>query len=162
MLPEPGRSGLPPDFTGVMIVLDKSYLVGAPTRVVRALCAQRTVVFTETLLFELLTTDSDSAAMFRKLPARDNPICLLSNCKALLDYETAHHRPCGPLRQHFITERFGFNPQLSFPGSPLLEANETTVAEWRAAVEQLDGRQRVLSRTLRAPCGLRPSANHGT
>jgi len=59
-----------------MIVIDKSYLEGAPTRVVRALCAQRRVIFPETLLFELLITDNDSTASFRKLPNRDNPVRL--------------------------------------------------------------------------------------
>lgn len=119
-----------------MIVLDKSYLEGAPTRVVRALCAQRTVIFPETLLFELLTTDNDPAASFRKLPNRDNPVRLLSNCKALLDYETAHNQACGPLQQHFIKEGFRFNQRLSIPGSPIFEVNEAMIAEWKAAVEQ--------------------------
>ncbi len=121
-----------------MIVLDKSYLVGAPTRVVRALCAQRTVVFTETLVFELLTTETDSTALFRKLPARDSPVRLLSNCKALLDCESADHQPCGLLQQHFIKEGFRFNPHLSFPGSPVLDVNAAKIAEWRTAVVRIN------------------------
>ena len=60
------------------IVIDKSYLQGASRERVRRLCEENTVLLTETLFYELLTTAvSVRAACFAKLLAKDNAVVLI-------------------------------------------------------------------------------------
>ena len=95
------------------IVLDKSYLDGAPTASVRSLCEHFNVLLSEELFFELITTEARSQKQcFSKLPDRENPVNLVRNVGFLLRFERERQRGCAPLTQHRLPDRYVFNKKL--------------------------------------------------
>lgn len=95
------------------IVLDKSYLDGAPTASVRALCEHFHVLLSDELFFELMTTDVLSQKRcFAKLPERENPVNLIPNVGVLLRFEREHQRGSAPLTTHRLPDRFVFHKNL--------------------------------------------------
>jgi hypothetical protein len=121
--------------SAVEIVIDKSYLQGATTECVRSLCEEHNVLFTETLFYELLTTEaSERTACFAKFPEKENPVTLIPRAGPLLRYENRHLRAATPLIDHRIEGDFRFNRGLTtgtFKHSP---DEETALAEWRQDV----------------------------
>ena len=119
------------------IVIDKSYLHGASTETVRRLCEEHNVLFTEALLYELLTTEeSKRVGCFAKFPEKENPVTLIPRAGPLLRYENKHLRAASPLIDHRIKVDFRFNPKLAtetFQHSP---DEETALAEWRDDVKR--------------------------
>jgi hypothetical protein len=62
----------------MQVVMDKSYLQGASANTVRNICAEHAVLFLETLLYELLTTENEAArtACFAKLREMNDNVVL--------------------------------------------------------------------------------------
>ncbi|MBI3015571.1 MAG: hypothetical protein HYY65_11040, partial [Candidatus Tectomicrobia bacterium] len=118
------------------IVLDKSYLDGAPTSSVLALCDRFEVLLSDELFFEMMTTAPHSQKRcFSKLPNRENPVGLIPNAGFLLRFERENQRQCTPLRQHRFNDRYIFNQKLRkgsfvFEGEVLENLNR-----WRSQVE---------------------------
>ena len=95
------------------IVIDKSFLDGASTNKVRRLCEENTVLFSESLFFELMTTSEKSQKRcFSKLPEGANPVKLIPNVGKLLRYEIENQCSCTPLLKHVIVNDFQFNEGL--------------------------------------------------
>ena len=95
------------------IVIDKSFLDGAPTVQVHSLCKEARVLFSESLFFELMTTSNESQKRcFSKLPVMPNPVKLIPNVGTLLRYELENGASCTPLVQHAISENFQFHDKL--------------------------------------------------
>lgn len=90
------------------VVIDKSYLQGAPADKLRALCCEHTALFTETLLYEVLTTDEDTvrAACFEKLLRTNRAVVLIPCTGPLFRYEIERQRPAWPLTDHRIDATF--------------------------------------------------------
>lgn len=118
------------------IVIDKSFLDGAPTDQVHCLCKEASVLFSEALFFELLTTSSKSQKRcFSKFPATPNPVLLIPNVGTMLRYELENGTSCTPLVQHKISENFQFNDKLR-QGTYVPEGNVLqTLKEWEAQVK---------------------------
>ncbi len=120
------------------IVIDKSYLQGATTECVRSLCEEHNVLFTEALLYELLTTkESVRNACFAKFPEKENPVTLIPRAGPLLRYENKHLRAASPLIDHRVKARFRFNPRLATGTFQHAPSEETAlVDEWRRQVQR--------------------------
>lgn len=118
------------------IIIDKSYLEGAPSEEVRRLCEENTVLFTQTLLYEMLTTDEPSRRKcFAKLPQRDNPVLLMPCMGPLFRYEIEKQRAASPIIDHRVAFSFRFNPRLNSRSFQHSAHEETTLDQWRRDVE---------------------------
>ena len=119
------------------IVLDKSYLDGAPANEVRALCDDYAALMPEELFYELITTRPESQKRcFSKLPDRFNPVLLVPSIGTLLRAEMEHQVACSPIEAHIVNEDFEFNRKLR-EGTYVLEGDVLrNLAEWRASVAQ--------------------------
>jgi len=94
------------------IVLDKSFLDCKGLSEVVKLCEQAVVVMTDSLFYELITTDKSSLRRcFERLPNGNNPVILVA-LGTLLHYESEKGYPCGELMQHAVKERYIFNKKL--------------------------------------------------
>ncbi len=104
------------------VVLDKSYLYGAPAAAVRELCRSHTVLVTPALFYEVMKDDDPPRAnCFRKLPPGENPVELIDHVGSLTKYEIETQRPCLPILNHRVSCRFYLSPLLAegtFQGSP--------------------------------------------
>lgn len=119
------------------IVLDKSYLQGASGEEVRHLCNNYTVLFTEPLLYELLTAHkAERDACFAKLPARDNPVELIPRTGPLFRYEIENRRAASPVLEHRLGFTFRFNPRLTSRTFSHSQDEETALAQWRREVDR--------------------------
>jgi len=119
------------------IVLDKDFLDGAPTEQVRRLCDHNVVLFSETLLFELMTTSEKSQKRcFSKLPEVENPVTLIPNVGTLLRYELENGVACAPLVERAINEEFKFNEKLR-EGKFVAEGDvKQSLEEWQKQVKE--------------------------
>jgi hypothetical protein len=92
----------------MQVVIDKSYLQGAWAGNLRGLCVKHTVLFTETLLYELLTTSEEAIqrACFDKFPEMDGDIVLIPRTGPLFRYEIEHERAATPLTDHRVQATF--------------------------------------------------------
>ncbi|MCI5197119.1 MAG: hypothetical protein D3919_13020 [Candidatus Electrothrix sp. AW5] len=118
------------------IVIDKSFLDGASPNRVRRLCEENTVLFSESLFFELITTTEESKKRcFAKLPEGINPLKLIPNVGKLLRYEIENQRRCIPLLKHVFDKDFQFNERLR-QGTYVLQGHMLeSLTEWKDQVK---------------------------
>src|SRR4051794_10284095 len=110
------------------IVLDKCYLQGSTREEIHQLCGDYTVLMPEALFFELLTTDEKvRTACFRKLPAVENTVELITHVGTLLAHEMETHTPATPIYERRPKMRFAFNPKLSEGGFSFTEEQRATI-----------------------------------
>jgi hypothetical protein len=119
------------------IVIDKSFLQGAPGDVVRRLCDEHTVLLTETLFYELLTAaQHERDACFAKLPDRDNPVVLIPRPGPLFRHEIEELRGASPVANHRIPVTFRFNPNLRRRCFQHPADEQAALADWRRETEE--------------------------
>ena len=119
------------------LILDKSYLDGAPTNSVRTLCRERTLLCSETLFYEMMTTDSVSQKRcFGKFPEEPGSFSLLPNVGALLKFEMEEKAHCGALHQHVLPGKFIFNVKLRDGTYEPPAEVAATLKGWSDQVEQ--------------------------
>ena len=95
------------------VILDKSFLQGAPTDCIRALATTHRLVVSGALFYELLTgPEPGRSRCFAKLPQTDNPVELVDNVGRLMRVEMETQRPAGKPSSHREEMRFRFNPGL--------------------------------------------------
>lgn len=95
------------------VVLDKSFLQGAPAAAIQKLASSHRIVISWVLLYELLTCDTRGRrGCFSKLPKTENPVELVDHFGKLLKIEIDTHRPAGKPSSHKENIRFIFNPNL--------------------------------------------------
>lgn len=95
------------------IIFDKSFLDGASHQLVYDICAAHKVMYSESLIFELITTDKKSQVRcFSKLPNTQYSFALLPNIGTLLRFEVENCTPCIPLFERRIQGSYIFNPEL--------------------------------------------------
>lgn len=119
------------------IVLDKSYLDGASTEAIQALCDNYTVLVSDELFFELITTRKKSQQRcFSKLPDRPNPVLLIPDVRTLLHIELEHQAECTSLVRQKMQDSFIFNKKLRdasyVPEGEILLA----IKEWKGHVAE--------------------------
>ncbi len=94
------------------VVLDKSFLDRKGPSEVAKLCEQAVVVMSESLFYELITTDKDSLQRcFMRLPNHHNPVMLVE-LGTLLHFEIEKGHPYGELTEHAVKEHYNFNERL--------------------------------------------------
>lgn len=95
------------------VVLDKSFLQGAPRSRVHALAESHRLVMSDALFYELLTgSEPGRSRCFAKLPQTDNPVDLVNHIGTLIRREIDTHKPAGRPSAHREELRFQFNPAL--------------------------------------------------
>ena len=118
------------------LLLDKSYLDGAPTRSVHQLCCEEVVLCSETLFYELMTTNPASQVRcFSKFPEEPGSFALLPNVGALLQFEMVNGVPCGPLSNHFIPGTYVFNAALRTGTYEPPQGVTETLNTWKIQVQ---------------------------
>ena len=92
----------------MQIVIDKSYLQSTSTEKFRVRFADDTILFTESLLYELLTTKLETVrhACFTKLSQTNGSIKIMPSTGPLFQHEMAHQRPAYPLIDHALSTTF--------------------------------------------------------
>lgn len=119
------------------LLLDKSYLDGAPSASIATLCQDHAVLCSETLFYELMTTRPESQVRcFSKLPSRAGSFSLLPNVGALLRAEMETRSPCGPLGQHVMEGTYIFHPNLRAGTYVPTDEILTTLESWKRQVAQ--------------------------
>ncbi|MFQ5853771.1 MAG: hypothetical protein ACE5JU_24695 [Candidatus Binatia bacterium] len=119
----------------MQVVIDKSYLQGASADKLRNLCAEHTVLFIETLLYELLTTEEEAVrrACFAKFPELNDNVVLIPRTGPLFRHEIEHQRPASPLTDHGVQATFQDLVTGVF-SRPLDQ--QPALAEWRLKVQR--------------------------
>ncbi len=117
------------------VVIDKSYLQGASPDKFRRLCAEHTVLFIETLLYELLTTEvaTIQRTCFDKLSEGNDNVVLVPCTGPLIRHEIEHQRPASPLTDHRL--QITFQSLVTGVFSRPLEEHPA-VAGWRREVQR--------------------------
>lgn len=96
------------------IILDKSYLVGAPAKSINDLLSKHRLMMSETLFLEILTSGDESHIQkcFGKFPQKENPVYLLPHSGNLMRFEKTSHKCSTPLEDRILDIRYEFNPNL--------------------------------------------------
>ncbi len=116
------------------IVIDKSYLQGASPDKIRGLCAEHTVLFIETLLYELLTTEAAvQRTCFGKLSKENDNVIVVPCTGPLFRHEMERQRPASPLIDHRVQITFQSLVDGVF-SRPLNQ--HPALAKWRLEVQR--------------------------
>lgn len=116
------------------IVIDKSYLQGASPHEIRGLYAEHTILFIETLLYELLTTETAvQRTCFDKLSEGNDKVVIVPCTGPLIRYEMESQQPASPLIGHQVQITF----QSMVDGVLSRPLNEhPALAKWRLEVQR--------------------------
>lgn len=118
------------------IVVDKSFLDGAPGSQVRQVFASHKALIIESLFFEIMTTRAESQVRcFSKVPEQPGSFALIPNVGSLLRYELEQRKPCLPLHERRIEGTYIFNAKLR-NGSYIPQGQVLSdLQDWQAHVE---------------------------
>jgi hypothetical protein len=120
-----------------VIILDKSYLDGASATSIAALCKEYSVIVTETLFFELMTTKPESQVRcFSKLPNQAGAFSLLPTLGVLLRAEIETGSPCGPFDKHVKEGLARFHPNLRTGSYVMDDETQTALDSWMREVSR--------------------------
>jgi hypothetical protein len=104
------------------ILLDKNFLQGSSTKMIRDLAETHTLLMPDVLFYEMISCDEPARSQcFAKLPPGENPVVLLKHLGGLLSKEMDTHQPCGLPSDNMEEIRYQFNPALSAKGYELPE-----------------------------------------
>jgi len=119
------------------IILDKSYLDKTSPKTIEYLCDHHTVLLSDALFFELITTREESRERcFSRLPNRPNPVTLIPDIGLLLRFEMEHKIPCIPLSQHKFGQDYFFNRKLR-DGNLVLDGKDLeNLNKWQARINK--------------------------
>lgn len=110
------------------IVVDKCFLEGTSTAQIRELAVSHRLLVSDSLFYEMLTTDELSRKKcFGKFPPDANPVDLVSHIGTLMRFEIDEHAPAGKpsMRRENRDFDFQFNSNLVLDGYELpIEAKE--------------------------------------
>ena len=114
------------------IVLDKSYLQGAPRNELESIFCDHRVLMPEMLLHELLTTDPKVRAQcFSRLPKKENPLVLIPNPGPLMRWEVENNRALTNIDDVTIDIRYQFNKNLVNVDFEMGNDQEEDLCLWR-------------------------------
>lgn len=117
------------------VVLDKSYLQGASAGDVSNLCISENVLMSESLFYELLTTEPEVRAnCFKKIPQIDNPLTLVPNVGTILRFEIQNKSPCLNIKEVSTNIRYQFNKRLVSPDFKFTPQQEKSISEWKKVI----------------------------
>lgn len=134
------------------IVIDKSYLQGAPAKTIRSLCEEHIVLFSETLLYEILTSDKLTRdSCFAKLPLTDNPVVLIPRIGPLIRYEI-EYMAASRILDHQLEFPYRFNPRFRDHTFRHSAHEEATLHQWQSDVDKEVLRFRNIATSLSVWC----------
>lgn len=144
------------------LVVDKSYRQGATRQELKNLCGRFTVLMTEALFGEILTsTPEKKTACFAKLPAGTDPVILVPSLSGLMRWEVEHKCSCSPVERHGLQDQLCFYPGLADGSFTPTELQQRFVAAWQEHDDELLdgflGRVAIADRTFLATGGDRSS-----
>ena len=118
------------------IVVDKCFLQASPASYIRDLASTHRLLVSESLFYELLTTDRRKRAdCFKKLPQTENPVDLVHPSGHLIRIELETRCPAGPPSKNLIPDRFEFHPGLTDPDFEMAQEAFDVLEEQRRDVE---------------------------
>jgi len=95
------------------VVIDKSFLQGAPKDTLQLLFDNHRVLMTSVNFLELLTTSStERARCFKRLPKSENPVALVEPLDLILRWEVENQQPLSNIDHVIRGEQFHFNSGL--------------------------------------------------
>lgn len=95
------------------VVIDKSFLQGAPKDILESLFKNQRVLMTSVNFLELLTTSAtERARCFKKLPKSENPVALVEPLDLILRWEVENQQPLSNIDHVIRREQFHFNSGL--------------------------------------------------
>jgi hypothetical protein len=119
------------------VVLDKSFVQSVSAARIAELHAERRLVMTDALFYELLTTDPTvRARCFAKFPSVENPVMLVGHLGPMLVDELETLAPMRAFEMYALTERFVFNGALLSPEYVLPADAAANTAEEAQRVEE--------------------------
>lgn len=113
------------------VILDKSYLHGVSTDRFREIHKQHTLLMTDPLFRELVTTRHNSmTTCFQAIPPGEDPVVLIPEIGVLLEYERKEHTSCLPLSARRLSLHYTFH-------SGLREGKFSFDSKQKEAVEEI-------------------------
>jgi len=114
------------------IVIDKSFLQGAPKDILQSLFKNHRVLMTEALFYELLTTTAiERARCFSRIPSIKNPVVLVQNVGAILRWEVRNQQPLTSVDHVAINIPFQFNRGLTNNNFSMNEERANHLENWK-------------------------------
>jgi len=101
------------------IVIDKSFLRGAPGHQLASLLDSHRCLMPDVLFYEMFKDDERRHKLFGRLGGRTSPMLLLPGTGELLRYEIEHRKCVGLLEHHALVGDYRFNPKLAEEGLSL-------------------------------------------
>jgi hypothetical protein len=124
------------------VVIDKSFVRASSEQELANLCANHVVLFTDSLLYEVLDNVRDRDQCFAKLPNGNDNFIFMQGVGPLIEYERKHGRPATPLSAHRMQGILSINRafkkrsfDLSVYERMLLESKERVATDVRGFVE---------------------------
>ncbi|MFC1483927.1 hypothetical protein ACFL6Q_02620 [Candidatus Neomarinimicrobiota bacterium] len=119
----------------MQIVLDKSYWQEVQGNKLRDLCTRHEVIMTESLFYEILTSDNqnDRARCFKKLPETANPFVMVQ-LQSLLKYEITNSKPAPGIEIGVVNKEWFFNPDLRFTEFQPNRREQSDFEEWQMTI----------------------------
>ena len=120
------------------IILDKSYLQGAPATSIHDLCRSFRVIMPGALFFELMTTPKldERRRCFAKLPDVMNPVEIVEHVGMLLRFESRKRKPSTPLYERRHRMLFKFNAKLASGTFQPTADQLRGIGSWEREVEE--------------------------
>lgn len=109
----------------LQLVLDKSLLRSLSKAELGELCSEHTVLFTDTLFYELVDNAEDRKQCFAKLPSGSNVFSFLPCIGSLMRFEQEKRVPASPLIDHRLPGRLAFNRRLGSKNYNLYQIDAT-------------------------------------
>lgn len=95
------------------------------------------MLFTEALLYEILTSDRRTRdRCFTKLPVANNPVVLIPRMGPLIRYEIERHAAASPILDHRVAFPYRFNPRFRDQTFRHSDHEEATLCRWQSDVKQ--------------------------
>lgn len=125
------------NFAKTDVVIDKSFLQGAPKDILQSLFKNQRVLMTQRNLYELLTTrPTERARCFKRIPAVKNPVERVEPVGSILRWEVKNKGPLLNIDHVIIRGSFNFNPKLVEENFNLGEDQTSHLEDWKRESKQ--------------------------
>ena len=117
------------------VVIDKSFLQGAPRDTLRSLFNNNRVLMTHGNFYELLTTNPvERARCFKRIPAIENSVERVEPVGSILRWEVKNQEPLLNINHVIIQGSFNFNPKLINESFNMGEEQIRKTEDWKREV----------------------------
>jgi len=121
----------------LQIVVDKSFLLGAPRTQLAAIFRDHEAIMPDVLFYEMLKDEEYRQRMFARLPQKDTPLILIHGTGEILRHEIALRRSVADSMHELVASRWRFHSGLAngeFILEPWMkEANAAQLQEYTSS-----------------------------